>query len=168
TYRRRYLVSDIRLPPHRRLALASRQRAMACPELRIVLRGHAGERRRTIDVARFWSAAASFAFHRATHQLMPLCSLLSRRLHHPEIGLRWNAYPPTPQWWPHAGDGPLRSLCDARDHPAATWRTCRRRLSRRERLRFQPDVAGARISAGIRVYQETLVFRTRRIERQLT
>src|SRR5262249_39152491 len=29
TYRRRYLVSDIRLPPHRRLALASRQRAMA-------------------------------------------------------------------------------------------------------------------------------------------
>src|SRR5215831_9436134 len=140
---------------------------MACPELRIVLRGHAGERRRTIDVARFWSAAASFAFHRATHQRMPLCSLRAGGLHHPNIALRCNSYPSTPHWRPPAADEPLRSFCNTWDHPAATFRACRRGLSRRERLRFQPDVARARISAGIRVHQETLVSRARRVAREL-
>src|SRR5262249_58490413 len=137
-YRRRYLVSDVRLPPHHRLALASRQRAMACPELRIVLRGHAGERRRTIDVARFWSAAASFAFHRATHQLMPLCSLRAGGLYHPNIALRCNSYPSTPHSLPPAADEPLRSFCNTWDHPAATFRPSPRRLSRPHPLPFQP------------------------------
>src|SRR5207247_2983591 len=138
-----------------------------CPHLRSVWRGHAVDRCRTIDVARFWSDAAPFAFHRATHQRMPLCPLRSGGLHHPDIAFRCNSYPPAPRRRPPDGEEPLRSLRDAGARAAATLRACRRGLSRQGRLPFQADLARARTSARLRVHQEILVSRPRRIAREL-